>query len=246
MGFWNQILDSLAKKFDSVLNRPFENKFTWSLFTLGSLLITSSMVYSYTADVKAELKNNGISFIFNFASGPEIIPTIIGSLLIGFSIAIFWKTKIPKTNNTRSDFHKLVEKGIDSFSDYEIQKSFKAEFNYLAPVTAIKLILKLEDSLSKFFDYKKARSHIDISNDIFSIKKPKKLNLISVISTFFYFIFAFLAMASLQLIIWSIKTNNSSGILTFSVLFCCLTAVSITSLNTYSETAAARRLSNTV
>ena len=128
LSFWESILASIAKKFDSILNRPFENKFTWSLFALGSLLITGSSIYGFVTKGKAELISEDYNLVFEFMSGPEIIPTLLGTILVGFSIAIFWKTKISKSAaDEKSDFDKLVEAGIDNHQDYIIEKAFKKD-----------------------------------------------------------------------------------------------------------------------
>ena len=245
LGFWEKILDSIAKKFDSILNKPFENKFTWSLFALGSTLISGSAIYGFTAKAKAQVKYEDYNVVIDFVSGPEIIPTIIGAILVGFSIAIFWKTKISKVQSEKkTEFDKMVEAGIDNFEDFQIEKAFKMEFNYLPSVKAIKLILKMNDSLAKFLDYKKAISHLTFTEEAFIIKSPTKLNLVGVSAIVMYFIFAFIALGSMQLIIWSVKSDSTQGILLFSFLACCFTTISVVSLNSYSETAAARRLAN--
>ena len=198
MGFWESILASIARKFDSILNRPFENKFTWSLFVLGSMLITGSSVYGFVTKGKAELKSHGYNFVLEFVSGPEIIPTLLGTILVGFSIAIFWKTKVSsKSVDEKSDFDKIVESGIESYPDYVIEKAFKKEFKYLTKVSTIKLILRMSDSYSKFLDYKKDISHLIVENDLFSIKHPKRFNLVSGVAVTIYFLFGFLTFGSI-------------------------------------------------
>ncbi|HHQ4507604.1 hypothetical protein ACQ2HG_10865 [Aeromonas hydrophila] len=243
MSFWESILASIAKKFDSILNRPFENKFTWSLFALGSMLITGSSVYGFVTKGKAELKSQDYNFVLEFVSGPEIIPTLIGTILVGFSIAIFWKTKISsKPANDKSDFDKIVESGIEKHPDYIIEKAFKKEFKYLTKVSTIKFILTMSDSYSKFLDYKKALSHLIIENGRFLFKHPKRLNLISGLAVTIYFLFAFITLGSIQLVILAIKAENLLGVSVFSILVFSMAAITVTSLNTYGETAAARRL----
>lgn len=243
MSFFESILTSIARKFDSILNRPFENKFTWSLFALGSMLITSSSLYGFFTKGKAELKNQDYSFVLEFVSGPEIIPTLLGTILIGFSIAIFWKTKVSnKPVSDKSDFDKIVELGIEKYPDYTIEKAFKKEFKYLTKVSTIKLILTMSDSYCKFLDYKKAISHLVIENGVFLFKHPKRFNFVSGLSVTMYFLFAFITLGSIQLVILAIRAESMLGVPIFSILTFSMAAITVSSLNTYSETASARRL----
>lgn len=207
------------------------------------MLITGSSVYGFVTKGKAELKSQDYNFVLEFVSGPEIIPTLLGTILVGFSIAIFWKTKVSnKSVDDKSDFDKIVESGIENHPDYVIEKAFKKEFKYLAKVSTIKLILTMSDSYSKFLDYKKAISHLIIENGLFSFKHPKRLNLVGGAAVTIYFLFAFLTLGSLQLVILAIKAESMLGISVFSVLVFSMAAITVTSLSTYGETAAARRL----
>ncbi|WP_274016237.1 hypothetical protein [Vibrio parahaemolyticus] len=246
MTFRKKVLDSIAKKIDSILNRPFESKYISGLFGLGSLLIVGSTIYGFTTKGKAEIKGEGYNVILDFASGPELLPTIVGAILIGLSFAGFWKTKISvHSKGDKTEFDRMVEEGLENVENYLVEKYFKQDFGFIMKASVIRLIADMDDSYNKYLDYGKGGRHLEVKGRKFEFISPKKTQVTELFSTFFYFLFAVISVGSLQATIWSFKLGSFELPMIFAVFAFCMAIVSYGCLTNTWSISAARRLVKT-
>lgn len=242
MAFKESVLDSIARKIDSLLNPKFEKVVIRSLLALGMALIAAS--YGMSVAGKAEIKTDVMSLVLDLSTGPSLVFLIMGGISVATAIMLYWKTMTVKTGSESSGFEGLVGSDIYGVHDYLIQKAFEREHRYLAESDVIRFMLGMKDPLFVMADYKKARSHVQVHEGEFKLLNAKRLGLISIVSICFYVAGALLALLMLQVALFAFR----KGIVGLDV-YCSLglvgasfAMVSFFSLRTYGETAAARRL----
>ncbi|ATC94177.1 hypothetical protein [Pseudoalteromonas tunicata] len=242
MSFIERILDSVATKFHSILNAPFEQKYIKGLFSLGSVLILSSNIYMFCkkAEAKYNSDNLNVSIVFEF--GPENWIAIFGVLLVAISIILFRNTrKDVKPDHTLSSFEKMIVNDVDSINDTELHIAFKNEHKVSSPSNEIRFLAKMQDPLLRIIDYKKGRSHIEFDKT-FKIKNKLALDVKFILSIILYYLSSILCIGSIQLAAISFKIQNPEMMKVFLISSVCLSSFAWFNLIIYSGIASARRL----
>ncbi len=242
MSFKESLLESIAKKIDSLLNPKFEKVIIRSLLTLGMGLIAAS--YGMSVEGKAEIRLDSISAVLDLSTGPSLTFLTLGGMCVAIAIVLYWKTTIVKVGNGNSDFENLVKSGVYDVHDYLLQAAFEKEHRYRAGSDIIRFLLEMKDPLFTIADYKKARSHVQIEGDKFKLGSAKKVGLISIVSLIFYFGGALLTLLMFQVGLFAFRHGvvSQETYLSLGMVGVSFALVSFFSLKTYGETAAARRL----
>lgn len=246
MNFWQRILDSIARRFDSILNSPFEVKYIWAIFGLGSSLLAGSTIYLIFTDIKTEINFGENKFTLEALAGPELLPTFIGAFFVGLSFILFWKhINDHKKSADQSELLKAIKTGIDKVSDYEIESIFEKEHKFRADAEAIRILLSSKNTLSNILKYKKGFKHLIIENSSFRIKSPLITNIEGIFGIVFYIIFALLALGTVQLTIYGLGTSNPPSLTLLTLIITAFAVASYGSLTVYFNTKAARDLAPT-